>query len=172
MSIWPPKQPISVLISEIEATGITLSIAGAKIRCTPAGRMNPLHTEGLRQRRDEAIEYLTEREKKSQPDNQTSEPPATPREDRPSTPTVWLIYEGTDGLDHAITKDDYDEARNFLWGPDDMVPNPPLKNGGRKRWVAIPAGEYPTCWHAPFYLPDGTMWQPSRLNEEPKQAVA
>lgn len=151
MSIWPPLQPISALISEIESIGISLSVAdGEKIRCTPAGRMTAPHTESLRQRRTDVIQYLIAREKKSQSTHEASASATAPEDDRQLTPTVWLIYEAPDGLEYAITKEDYDDARQWIWPADCPNPFPPLKPDGKKRWVAVPAGEYPTCMIHPL----------------------
>lgn len=178
MSIWPPLQPISVLVTEIESSGLVLSVVEGRIRAVPAGRITAEHAEMLKQRRAEAVEFLAKRVQPATGGHPFTPPgPQAPgaadagnQAASDSPPVVWLIYLGTDDREHAITKEDYDDARQWIWPADCPNPDPPVKmdkqkNAVRKRWVSVPAGEYPTAWVAPVYLVDGTMWTRDREKE-------
>jgi len=178
MSIWPPLQPISSLITEIESSGLAFSVVEGRIRAVPAGRITVEQAETLKQRRSEAVAFLASREASLHTEGRTApggggtaSPADGDADASDAAPVVWLIYLGTDDREHAITKDDYDDARQWIWPADCPMPDPPIKtdkrgNAVRKRWVAIPSGEYPTAWVAPVYLEDGTMFTREREKQE------
>ena len=162
MNVWPPLQPISDLITEIEFTGITLQAVDGKIRSTPSGKISPSHLDLLRSRRVEVLQFLENRptalthtEGRTDPGVGGASPAAAPAAaaDAPATEptsTLFLLYEAIDGNEYAIPNDDYDLIKSVIWGPEDLKPLlHPMKRNGRKRYVMIPDDDAPTCWLDP-----------------------
>lgn len=63
-----------------------------------------------------------------------------------SAPVIWCGYLGTDGLQHAIIKEEFDFMDQFIWPADCPLLLVPIAKGERMRFKAFPAGEVPNCW--------------------------
>lgn len=60
--------------------------------------------------------------------------------------TIWLGYIGTDGLQHALPKSDYDSMNRFIWPADCPMLWVEPAEGEKMKMRAFPRGEVPKCW--------------------------
>ena len=160
---------ISDRLSQIRSLGFSVFREGEKIRVSPSSRLSPWDLEFLRENKPEILEYLRTEESRPSPTPTGLRPhtepqaaqggqqrPTDPSTDQTAQATLWVVYEDRWGNTRATPKDDWDAYHRDIgtwpaWPgdtPADVAANDPFpsRRSGRRKLLAIPAGEVPRCW--------------------------